>query len=57
MLETINTILGNPSKKEVYKVSEEELKGILAGEEDFTNGRYITHEDFKKEIDEWLEAE
>jgi len=39
---------------EVYKLSEEQRKGIDQAREEIKNGKFISNEQSDKEIDEWL---
>jgi predicted transcriptional regulator len=58
ILEAIQRMLDvSSSSDKIYKLSDQERKSIQASRADIANGRVTSHEDLKKEINEWLDAE
>ncbi len=40
--------------KDIYKLSEEQSNAVQEGQEQISQGQYLTHEQANKEVNEWL---
>mgnify|MGYP000170985619 CR=1 FL=1 len=55
LLNDIMSILQSEEEtSEIYKFSDKEIVGVNEAQVQIKNGQYLTHEEAKKRIDEWL---
>lgn len=56
LLKDVETLLNIESEDlEVYKLTDEQKKGIDEAKAEIQNGKFISGEDSDKEVDKWLE--
>jgi len=54
LLDVINELIDTKSEQQIYQTTPEQRKSIEEGQAQIERGEYLTHDQFEKEIDQWL---